>query len=48
MAEYAREEARRAKWEAEFARNEAEAAKESAKEDGYNAGIAKTQAILKA
>ena len=48
VAEYARDEAIRAKREAEFARNEAEAVKETAKDDGYNAGIAETQAILKA
>ena len=48
MAEYASEKAQRAKWEAEFAKNEAETAKEAAEEDGYNAGVAKTQAILKA
>ena len=38
----------RAKREAEFARNEAEAAKEMAEDDGYNAGVANTQAALKA
>ena len=48
VAEYARDEAIRAKREAEFARNEAEAAKETAEDDGYNAGVAETQAILKA
>ena len=48
VAEYARDEALRAKWEAEFARNEAEVAKEMAEDDGYNAGVAETQAILKA
>ena len=48
VAEYARDEAMRAKREAEFARNEAEAAKEMAKDDGYTAGVAETQAILKA
>ena len=48
MAEYARDETIRAKQEAEFARNEAEAAKETAKDNGYNAGVAETQAILKA
>ena len=48
VAEYAREEALRAKQEAEFARNEAEAAKETAEDDGYNAGVTETQAILKA
>ncbi|XP_030942057.1 uncharacterized protein LOC115967117 [Quercus lobata] len=48
MAEYAHDEAIRAKREAEFAKNEAEVAKETAKDDGYNAGVAETQAILKA
>ena len=48
VAEYAREEAQRARWEAEFARKEAETAKDAAEEDGYNAGVAETQAILKA
>ena len=48
VAEYARKEALRAKQEAEFARNEAEAAKEIAEDDGYNMGVAETQATLKA
>ena len=48
MAEYARDEALRAKQEAEFARNETKVPKETAEDDGYNAGVAKTQAILKA
>ena len=48
VAEYACDEAIRAKREAEFARNEAEAAKEMAEDDGYNAGVADTQASLKA
>ena len=48
MTEYARDKAIRAKWEAEFARNEAEATKETAKDEGYNAGVAETQASLKA
>ena len=48
VAEYARDEALRAKREAEFARNEAEVAKEMAEDDGYNTGVAETQAILKA
>ena len=48
MAEYARDEAMRAKQEVEFARNEAEAAKETAEDEGYNAGVADTQASLKA
>ena len=48
VAEYARDEALRARREAEFARNEAEAAKETVEDDGYNARVAETQAILKA
>ena len=48
VAEYARDEALRAKQEAEFVRNDAEAAKETAEDDGYNAGVAETQATLKA
>ena len=48
VAEYARDEAIRAKQEAEFARNEAEAAKETTEDEGYNAGVADTQASLKA
>ena len=48
VAEYARDEALRVKQEAEFARNEAEVAKEMAEDDGYNAGVTETQAILKA
>ena len=48
VAEYARDEAQRARWEADFARKEAEAAKDTVEEDGYNAGVAETQAILKA
>ena len=48
MAEYARDEAMRAKREVEFAKNEAEAAREMAEDEGYNAGVAETQASLKA
>ena len=48
VAEYARDETLRVKREAEFARTEAEVAKETAEDDGYNAGVAETQAILKA
>ena len=48
VAEYARDETIRAKQEAEFARNEAKTAKETAEDDGYNAGVAETQTILKA
>ena len=38
----------RAKQEAEFARNEAEAARDKAEDEGYNTGVAETQASLKA
>ena len=48
VAEYARDEAVRAKQEVEFARNEAEAAKDKAEEEGYETGVAETQASLKA
>ena len=47
MAEYARDKTLRAKQEAEFARNEAEAARDKAEDEGYNTGVAKTQAPLK-
>ena len=48
MAEYARDKAIRAKRVAKFARNKAEAVKETAEDEGYNAGVADTQASLKA
>ena len=48
MAESACDKAVRARKEAEFSRTEAEVAKETAEDDGYNAGVAETQAILKA
>ena len=48
VAKYARDKAIKAKREVEFARNKVEAAKEMAEDDGYNAGVAETQAILKA
>ena len=48
VAEFARDETMRAKREAEFARNKAKAAKETAEDEGYNAGVAETQASLKA
>ena len=48
VAEFARDEAVRAKQEAEFARTEAETTKDKAKEEGYEAGVADTQATLKA
>ena len=48
VAEYARDEVVRAKQKAEFARNEAETAREKAEEEGYEMGIAETQASLTA
>ena len=48
MAEFARDKAVRAKQEAEFAKTEAETAKDKAEEEGYEAGVADTQASLKA
>ena len=48
MAEHARDEAVRAKQEAEFARDEAEGSKNMAEDAGYEAGMADTQASLKA
>ena len=48
IAEWARDEAVRAKTEAEFAKTEAETSKDKAEEEAYNAGVAETQAILKA
>lgn len=48
VAEFARDEAVRAKQEAEFARTEAETAKDKAEDEGYEAGVADTQAFLKA
>ena len=48
VAEFAKDEAVRAKQEAEFARTEAEMARAKAEEEGYEAGMAKTQASLKA
>ena len=47
-AEFAKDEAVRAKQEAEFARTEAEVTRDKAKEEGYEAGVAETQASLKA
>ena len=38
----------RAKEEAEFARTEAECSKEKAEEKAYDAGVAETEAVLKA
>ena len=45
---WAKDEAVRAKEEAEFARIEAECSKEKAEEEAYDSGVAKTQAALKA
>ena len=47
VAEYTQDKAMRAKQEAEFARNEAEAARDKAEEEGYETGVAETQASLK-
>ena len=48
VAEFAKDEAVRAKQEVEFARTETEVARDKAEEEGYEAGVAKTQASLKA
>ena len=48
MAIWARDEAVRAKKEAEFARTKAECSKEKAEEEAYDAGVAKTKAALEA
>ena len=48
MAIWARDEVVRAKEEAEFARTEAECSKEKAEEEAYDAGVAETEAALKA
>ena len=48
VAEWAKDEALRAKTEAEFTRMEAETSKDKAEEEAYDAGVADTQAILKA
>ena len=48
VAEWARDEALRAKEEAVFARSEVECSKEKAKEEAYDLGVADTQATLKA
>ncbi|XP_050257417.1 uncharacterized protein LOC126702656 [Quercus robur] len=48
VVEFVQDEAVRAKQEAEFARNEAEAARDKAEDEGYNTGVAETQASLKA
>ena len=44
----AKDEAVRAKEEAEFARTEAECSKKKAEEEAYDAGVAETEAALKA
>ena len=48
VAEWARDEALRAKAEAKFARMEVESSKEKAEEEAYDLGVAETQATLKA
>ena len=48
MVEYARDESVKAKQEAEFARNKADTARDKAEEEGYETGVAETQASLKA
>ena len=48
VAEWARDEALRAKKEAVFARAKTECSKEKAEEEAYDLGVAKTQATLKA
>ena len=48
VAIWARDEAVKAKEEAEFARTEAECSKEKAEEEAYDAGVAETEAALKA
>ena len=48
VVEWARDEVVKAKIEAEFAKTEAETSKDKAEEEAYDAGVADTQAILKA
>ena len=48
VAIWARDEAVRAKGEAEFARTEVECSKEKTEEEAYDAGVAETEAALKA
>ena len=48
MAIWVRDEAVRAKEEAEFARTEVECSKKKAEEEAYDAGVAETEATLKA
>ena len=45
---WARDEAMRAKEEAEFARTEAKCSKEKAEEEAYDAEVAETEVALKA
>ena len=47
MAEFAKDEAVKAEQEAKFTRTEVETAKDKAKEEGYEARVAETQASLK-
>ena len=48
VAEWARDEAMSAKTEAEFAKTEAETSKDKVEKEAYDAGVADTQATLKA
>ena len=48
VAIWARDEVVRAKKEAEFARTEVECSKKKAEEEAYDAGVAETEATLKA
>ena len=48
MAIWVRDEVVRAKKEAEFARIEVECSKKKAEEEAYDAGVAETEATLKA
>ena len=48
VAEFARDEVVRARKEAEFARTEAETSRDKVEEEAYDAGVADTQATLRA
>ena len=48
VTEWTKDEAVKAKTEAEFAKTEAETSKDKAEEEAYDAGVADTQATLKA
>ena len=48
VTEWARDEAVRTKTEAEFAKTKAKTSREKVEEEAYDAGVADTQAILKA